>query len=55
MNSVVCLTIGQAAHSSVGLPPIVGVILFWHNNNNNNNNNKFIQTESTCIHNINKI
>ena len=54
MNSVVCLTIGQADHSSVGLSPIVGVILFWHNNNNNNNK-KFIQTESTCIHNINKI
>ena len=53
MKSVDCLTIGQANHSSGGLSPIVGVILVWHNNNNINN--KFIQTESTCIHKINKI
>ena len=54
MTSVVCLTIGEASHSSAGVSPIVGVILVWHNNNNTNNN-KFIQTESTCIHKINKI
>ena len=53
MKSVDCLTIGEANHSSGGLSPIVGVILVWHNNNNINN--KFIQTESTCIHKINKI